>query len=633
MQAQLGEHFCRGADLALAAIDDHEVGHLPAQLLLAPLFPSSRPSEAAPQDLLVRGEVVRTRDGLDPEPSVLPRPRLALLEHDHAADRLGTLDVADVVALDAHRHGRQVQGRRQLLQRRQRLALVGQPASLLASQRLGRVPLGQFHQVTLLAAPGRPQMDGTSPPATEERLQHRAFGQGTGQQHFPWDGRRARIELFEEAGQDLVVGGVVGRLQQEYVPSDQLAAPNVEQLDGSLVVLARQADQVELGSGEGGHLLALHGPLDGSNLVPQRSRALVFGGFGRRDHFGLQALDQGLAPALEEQLHLGDVGAVVLLRDRLDARSLAALDVVQQAGSLEGALPVLDIDGARPEREQPPDQVHRLVHRRRRRVRPEVPAAVVGQLAGALDAREVVGPGDLDVGVALVVLEADVEARLVALDQVRLEEERLADRVGDRVFDVGDSIHGGLDAQRRPAAPPLPVAAHTMTEALRLADVEHLALGVLHEVHAGPVGEILEGRLELGAGGGPGTRGGHPPMLWHGVSCCRFAGLPGRAPIVMRIAAYEGGKPAVRRRAPGARSGGDSTHALDEVEVRVERSDDRRADLECCRRQIRIRKVELRQVSVELQGQFQRTAFDEDKALSLQERAETGACGLACPAQ
>src|SRR5437016_14623899 len=91
----------------------------------------------------------------------------------------------------------------------------------------------------------------------------------------------------------------------------------------------------------------------------------------------------------------------------------------------------------------------------------------------------------------------------------------------------------------------------------------------------------------------------------------------------MRIAAYEGGKPAVRRRAPGARSGGDSTHALDEVEVRVERSDDRRADLECCRRQVRIRKVELRQVSVELQGQFQRTAFDEDKALSLQERAET----------
>ena len=120
--------------------------------------------------------------------------------------------------------------------------------------------------------------------------------------------------------------------------------------------------------------------------------------------------------------------------------------MVQQAGSLEGALPVLDIDGARPEREQPPDQVHRLVHRRRRRVGPEVPTAVIWQLARALDAREVVGPGDLDVGVALIVLQADVEARLVALDQVRLEEERLADRVGDRVFDVGDSIHGGLDA-------------------------------------------------------------------------------------------------------------------------------------------------------------------------------------------
>ena len=147
--------------------------------------------------------------------------------------------------------------------------------------------------------------------------------------------------------------------------------------------------------------------------------------------------------------HLVDVGAVVVLGDRLDARSLAALDVVQQARPRQRAHALLDLDRARPEREQAADEVHRLVHAARARVRPEVARPVVGQLARALDAREVVGQRDLDVRVALVVLEPDVEARLVALDQRRFEQQRLADAVDDRVLDVGHAIHGLLDAQRR----------------------------------------------------------------------------------------------------------------------------------------------------------------------------------------
>ena len=49
---------------------------------------------------------------------------------------------------------------------------------------------------------------------------------------------------------------------------------------GGLVVLARQPDQVELGPGEGRHLLALHRPLDGPDLVAQDGRALVLGPLG-----------------------------------------------------------------------------------------------------------------------------------------------------------------------------------------------------------------------------------------------------------------------------------------------------------------------------------------------------------------
>ena len=139
--------------------------------------------------------------------------------------------------------------------------------------------------------------------------------------------------------------------------------------------------------------------------------------------------------------------------------------------------------------------------RARRGVRPEVAAAVVGQPAGALDPREVVGERDLDVRVALVVLEPDVEARLEALDQVRLEEQRLGDRVGLGDLEVGDPVDGLADLVV-PAAGArrllLPVAADAAAQALRLAHVQHLALGVLHQVHAGPVGQVGEGRVELG---------------------------------------------------------------------------------------------------------------------------------------
>ena len=166
-------------------------------------------------------------------------------------------------------------------------------------------------------------------------------------------------------------------------------------------------------------------------------------------HVPLDGLRDLLLATLEEQHHLVDVLAVGLLVDGLDAGALAALDVVQQAGPGQRPLAVPDIDGAGPEREQAPDEVHRLVHAARRGVRPEVAAAVRGQLAGALDAREVVAQGDLDERVALVVLEPDVEARLVALDEVRLQQQRLADGVGHRLFQVVDPVDGRLDAQRR----------------------------------------------------------------------------------------------------------------------------------------------------------------------------------------
>ena len=71
----------------------------------------------------------------------------------------------------------------------------------------------------------------------------------------------------------------------------------------------------------------------------------------------------------------------------------------------------------------------------------------VTQAAGALDPGKIVAQRDLDIGIRLVVLEPDVELGLVALDEVAFEQERLGDRVRDRVLDFGNPIATkGIDA-------------------------------------------------------------------------------------------------------------------------------------------------------------------------------------------
>ena len=307
------------------------------------------------------------------------------------------------------------------------------------------------------------------------------------------------VVLAHEGGQRLLVGPVPEVLQLEHVPADGLAVADGEQLHGGLVARPREAQDVQLAAREAGHLLRLHRPLDGAHLVPERRGAFVLHRVRRGGHLPLDGPRDLLLAPVEEQHHLVDVRAVRRLVDGLDAGALAALDVVQQAGPGEGPLALVDVDGAGPEREQPTDEVHRLVHARRGRVRTEVATAVGGQLAGALDAREVVAQGHLDERVALVILEPDVEAWLVPLDQVRLEQQRLADGVGERPVQVHHPVDGGLDAQRWCRAGPalLPVLADAVLEALRLAHVQHATLGILHEVHARAIGQALEGGRDL----------------------------------------------------------------------------------------------------------------------------------------
>jgi hypothetical protein len=99
----------------------------------------------------------------------------------------------------------------------------------------------------------------------------------------------------------------------------------------------------------------------------------------------------------------------------------------------------LDVAGA--ELERAVDEVNRAPREGSRQVRPEVERAVALDAPRDHHARERLVDRQLQVRVLLVVFEEDVVTRLVPLDEVRLQHQRLDLRVGDDEFEVADPAH------------------------------------------------------------------------------------------------------------------------------------------------------------------------------------------------
>ncbi len=160
VQPELVEDLPGGADLARAAVDDDEVGQRASAAPRPPSSPVRARPEAAPEDLLVAGEVVRALDRPDPEAPVLAGARPAVLEDDHAADRVAALDGADVVALDAQSAARQARAPRPAP--RARPSVLPSSASQRACSRASvsaAFRVGERHELALLAALGHAEVD------------------------------------------------------------------------------------------------------------------------------------------------------------------------------------------------------------------------------------------------------------------------------------------------------------------------------------------------------------------------------------------------------------------------------------------------------------------------------------------
>ena len=300
--------------------------------------------------------------------------------------------------------------------------------------------------------------------------------------------RRAAFEivLAHERGGEIAHIGSRRRMRKEAPVSEIDAAAHRDHHHGTDPAIDRGTDDVEIALPADLLTLGLQ-PTQRRDLLAQPRRGLEIQRLGRRLHLADQPVDELLVAAFEQFHRILHVARIVRLADEADTGRRASLDLVLQAGPravLEEAVATVA------QLEQTHERVLCLLDCTGTGERAEIMPFPLLSAAVIYHPRVVVIAGDHEVGITLVIPQVDVVTRPVALDQRGFKQQRLVFRMRDRDLDIRHLVeHGlGLGVARRAQE----IAGHPLLQVLGLADIEHVALGVVHAVHAGRLSQLTQ---------------------------------------------------------------------------------------------------------------------------------------------
>jgi hypothetical protein len=343
--------------------------------------------------------------------------------------------VGVVVDLDASRRAVHAEG---LAERHEELGLGGRVGEA-PSERLLRVAQGVVDHLPALAALGRVDLHPVLGPARQGGPHQLRVLNLVGEEHEARGGLVV-VELGHEGAEHLRRAHALVGLGEVGPVAPVLPVAEEEHLDAELPGLLVEGEHVRLLDGLGVHALrALDGGERGEP-VPVAGGALELELLRGRLHLAHQPVLDRVRLAREERLRLGGQRRVLVEGDLPGAGAGAALDLVEQAGP--SAVLVIAV-GAGAQQEGALERVHRAVHRPDARegaviIPPAVPRAPVLHELGCLRVR-----GEQDVGERLVVPQQHVVAGLQLLDEVGLQQQRLALRGGR------DELHRRVSAIMR----------------------------------------------------------------------------------------------------------------------------------------------------------------------------------------
>src|SRR5215203_2293543 len=439
--------------------------------------------EPAADDLGHAGEVVGALDRPDPEPSVLALCRASSLEHDHGGHGVGPHGVRDVVALDPNRQLRECELLAQPVERRGDPVAPGFIQHPLVLQPEFRVAHGHLQDSAFIPPPGTAYLDAGSPQTREvvgERTQLVLAVVGL-DEDLAWNGGRA-VVLGDELERDVFGPRLTVVVEEERIAVHDLAFAHGEDLHAGRLALGVGAEGIERVLRSDGRLLAVANVGEGGDLVAQLRRPLEVLVPGSLAHGGFALADQTVYPPLQKGDDVRDDPIVVLLGDGPDARSGRTPDVVVETRHSAAASGLRT--AALAEGESLVQHVERRVYAAGARERSEVAVARVVGGAGGENPGVLVSGSDHYVGVALVVLERGVEARPVALYQVRLEDERLGLAPRNDEIYLPDAFPELRDF-RASVSRAVEIAGNPAAHVLGLAHVNYRVSSVLEDVDTG----------------------------------------------------------------------------------------------------------------------------------------------------
>ena len=244
----------------------------------------------------------------------------------------------------------------------------------------------------------------------------------------------------------------------------------------------------------GGNALLLAELMYGAKLVAQAR-----GGFkllilrGGQHARGQGALQLGVAAF---QKHLCVVHRVLVSLGRgqpFHARAQAAMNVVLQACA---RMIAREIDLAAWDQKAAMNQLDHAIGEIAWKVRSVVRGAVFAQPPRDKHLGVAVGERQLYVGVSLVVAQQNVEARLALLDEVIFKRQRFVLVGHQNVVEIDGLAHqrAGFGVGLRSLQQ---IRAHPRAQVFGLAHINHFALGVFVEIHAGLGGQIADFLVEI----------------------------------------------------------------------------------------------------------------------------------------
>src|SRR5918994_1915228 len=301
-----------------------------------------------------------------------------------------------------------------------------------------------------------------------------------------WNSGRA-VVLGDELERDVLGPRLAVVVEEERVAVYDLALAHGEDLHAGCLAFGVGAEGVERVLGSDGRLLAVANVGEGGDLVAQLRRPLEVRVPGGLAHGGLALADQTVHPPFQKGDDVGDDPIVVLLGDSPDTRRRRASDVIVEARHPAAAARLGTATLA--ERESLVQHVERRMNAAGAREGSEVTMERVVGGAGGEDPGVLVSGRDHDVGVALVVLERGVEARPVALYQVRLQDERLGLAARDDEIYLPDALPE-LRYLRAAVPRAVEVTGHPATHVLGLAHVDNRVFCVFEDVDAGGGGKV-----------------------------------------------------------------------------------------------------------------------------------------------